>query len=756
LGELKVIGTRPVRQDGVDKVTGHAAYGADVRAAGMLHGKVLRSPHAHARIVRIDTTRASALAGVHAVITGQDMPDAGRGLLEGGETGAASAHYKSANMLARDKVLYHGHAVAAVAARDAHIAEEATRLIDVTYEILDPVLDVRRAMEPDAPLLLDDLYTETGGVKAVAPSNIAIHHIYGEGDIDAGFAEADLVVEREFTTAMVHQGYIEPHNALANWTLDGHLVVECSSQGQFWIRDELASLLCWPASKITVIPTEIGGGFGGKLTCYLEPLAALLSKRSGRPVKMTMSRTEVLQATGPTPGSYERVKIGVTRDGRITAAQAYLAFEAGAYPGSAIFAGCITAFGPYKLTNFRVDGFDVVVNKPKVSAYRAPGATQSEFAVESVVDEICEKLGIDRIEFRLRNASVEGDLRADGVRFRRMGNVECLEAARASEHWRAPLVTDGHLQRGRGMASGFWVNFGGRSSATVRLNRDGKVTLIHGSVDIGGTRTSIAMQLAETLGIPLDDVHSLIADTDQIPFTNPTSGSRVTFATGLAAHEAGLDLVGKVAGVLAGAWNVPASSITTGDGVFVSGTHRATFREAAHEIEKLGLQIVGSASVFPTGFGAAFAVHVVDVEVDEETGKVRIVRYTAVQDAGRAIYPPYVEGQIQGGVAQGIGWALTEGYVYDDEGHLRNASLLDYRMPTALDLPMIETIIVEVPNPNHPYGVRGVGEVGIVPPPAAIANAIHAATGLRMRDLPMTPARLHATISAAERAPVPV
>jgi xanthine dehydrogenase molybdenum-binding subunit len=756
LHELKVIGTSPVRQDGVDKVTGRAAYGADVRAAGMLHGKVLRSPHAHARIVRIDTARASALPGVHTVITGRDMPEAGKGLLEGGETGAASVHYKSANMLAQEKVLYHGHAVAAVAARDAHIAEEATRLIEVTYEVLEPLLDVRRAMEPDAPLLLDDLYTETGGVKAVAPSNIAIHHIYGEGDLDAGFAEADLVVEREFTTAMVHQGYIETHNALAHWTLDGHLVVECSSQGQFMVRDELASMLGWPSSKITVVPTEIGGGFGGKTTSYLEVLAALLSRKSGRPVKMTMSRTEVLLATGPTPGAYERVKIGVTRDGRITAAQAYLAFEAGAYPGSPIFAGCITAFGPYKLRNFRVDGYDVVVNKPKVAAYRAPGATQAEFAVECVVDEICEKLGIDPIEFRLRNASTEGDLRADGVRFRRIGNVECLEAARASDHWHAPLVADGRLKRGRGMASGFWVNYGGRSSATVRLNPDGKVTLIHGSVDIGGTRTSVAMQLAETLGIPLDDVHSLIADTDQIPFTNPTSGSRVTFSTGLAAHEAGQDLVRKVAGVLADAWKVPTESIDTQGGVFVSGTHRATYREAAHEIDKLGLQIVGSASVFPTGFGAAFAVHVVDVEVDEETGKVRIVRYTAVQDAGKAIYPPYVEGQIQGGVAQGIGWALTEGYVYDAEGHLRNASLLDYRMPTALDLPMIDTIIVEVANPHHPYGVRGVGEVGIVPPPAAIANAIYAATGLRLRDLPITPARVHAALNQPARTTVAV
>jgi CO/xanthine dehydrogenase Mo-binding subunit len=264
------------------------------------------------------------------------------------------------------------------------------------------------------------------------------------------------------------------------------------------------------------------------------------------------------------------------------------------------------------------------------------------------------------------------------------------------------------------------------------------------------------MQLAETIGIPLADVHSLIADTDQIPFTNPTGGSRVTFSTGLAAHNAGKDLVKKIAAVLAGVWGVNAKDIAVERGGFTSGAHAASFRDAARELEKLGLQVVGTASVFPTGFGPAFATHIVDVEVDDETGKVRILRSTAVQDAGKAIYPPYVEGQIQGGVAQGVGWALSEGYVYDDQGHMRNSSLLDYRMPTALDLPMIDTVIVEVPNPNHPYGVRGVGEVGIVPPPAAIASAIANAVGTRLRDLPMSPARVHAAIAAHDRAPVGV
>ena len=477
-GPYAVIGTRPVRHDGVDKVTGRAIYGTDTRTAGMLHGKVLRSPHAHARILSIDTRSAEALGGVHAVITARDMPEVGDEFLPGGEAGPGLAKYKSANLLARAKVLYEGHAVAAVAAADPHTAEEATRLIDVRYDILPPALDVRRAMEPDAPLLHDDLFTDTAGVRAAAPSNIAAHHVYEEGDVEAGFTRADLVVEREFTTATVHQGYIEPHNALAYWSVDGQLTVECSSQGHFMVRDELSGVLRWPVSRIRVIPTEIGGGFGAKTTSYLEALAALLARKAGRPVKMTMDRTKTLLATGPTPGSYERVKIGVTKEGRITAAQAYIVFEAGAFPGSAITAGCLAAFAPYRLTSFRIEGFDVVVNKPKSTAYRAPGATQTEFAVESVVNEICERLGMDRLEFRLRNASAEGDLRADGTRFGRIGMVECLEAARASDHWRSALAKAAGPRRGRGVASGWWMNFGGRSSAVARLNADGTVTLL--------------------------------------------------------------------------------------------------------------------------------------------------------------------------------------------------------------------------------------------------------------------------------------
>jgi xanthine dehydrogenase molybdenum-binding subunit len=439
-----------------------------------------------------------------------------------------------------------------------------------------------------------------------------------------------------------------------------------------------------------------------------------------------------------------RVKMGVNAEGRITAAQAWLAFEAGAFPGSPIGAGCMTVFAPYKLENVRIDGFDVCVNKPKSAAYRAPGATHSEFAAETVVDELCEKLGMDPLEFRLKNGAKEGDWRAAGPPYARIGNLECVEAAMKSPHWATPLenrTADGKL-RGRGVASGYWFNIGLTSSATGRLNPDGSVTLYEGSTDIGGSRASIAMQFAEEFGCEYEQVRPSVVDTDSVGYTEVTGGSRVTFATGMAAYELARTMKSQITDAVAQLWEVPRELVVEEGGLYRSNGKSATLAELAPELEHAGVQIQAAVTVSPTGSGGAFATHIADVEVDPETGKVDVIRYTAVQDAGTAIHPSYVEGQMQGAVAQGIGWALWEEYAYDDQGRLRNASLLDYRMPTTLDVPMIETIIVEVPNPGHPYGVRGVGEVPIVPPPAAIANAIHDAVGVRLRDLPMAPHRV--------------
>ncbi len=731
--EYKVVGTRPIRHDGTDKVTGRAKYGGDFDAAGMLHGKVLRSPHAHARIISIDASKALAHPGVKAVITGQDMPVAHK------DSPGRSTVFASDNVMARHKALYKGQPVAAVAAINAHVAETAVELIDVRYEVLPPVIDVREAMKDDAPLLHEDLTTTDLGERTDKHSNVATHFQYELGDLEKGFAEADIIVEREFTNATVHQGYIEPQNAAALWNSDGQVTVWCSTQGAFSAREALADVLDLPVSKIKVVPMEIGGGFGGKIPIYLEPTAALLSKKTGQAVKLIMTRAEVFESTGPTSGSHIRVKMGVNKSGKITAADATLAYEAGAFPGSIVAAGAQCIFSPYDIENVRSEGYDVVVNKPKTAAYRAPAAPNAAFAGEQVVDEICEKLGMDPIEFRLLNASKEGTRRVDGPVFPPVGNVECLEAARDSGQYQASI--DGPW-RARGVASGFWFNIGLQSSCSIAVNDDGTISLVEGSTDIGGTRASIAMQAAEVLGIPAEDVRPVVGDTESVGYTFLTGGSRTTFATGWAAYECAQDIKKKMIERAAAIWDVQAEDIDLTDGEFHHKSDpdlKMSFKELAGQLNNSGGPISSQVSVDPKGAGGAFSTQIADVEVDPETGKVTILDFTVVQDAGKAIHPSYVEGQMQGGVVQGIGWALNEEYFFDKEGRMENSSFLDYRMPTSLDLPMINTVIVEVANPGHPYGARGVGEVPIVPPMAAIANAIARATGTRLGHLPMSP-----------------
>ena len=738
--DFSVVGTRPVRHDGVDKVTGRALYGADFQIAGLLHGAVVRSPHAHARILRIDTSQAQALPGVRAVVTAADFPEGPDHIVDLGE-GETPLSYIRGNMLAHGKVLYRGHAVAAVAATNAHLAEEAAALIEVEYEPLPCVLTAPEAMADGAPLLHDNLKTEEFGQPTGRLSNVSEHFRHVMGDIERGFAEADITVEREFHTATVHQGYIEPHASTALWNHDGRILIWSSTQGAFVVRDVTACVLEVPVSRVRVTPMEIGGGFGGKIPVYLEPVAAMLSKKTGRPVKLVMSRKDVFEATGPTPGSYIKVKMGVRKDGRITAAQAYLAYEAGAYPGAMVGPGGMCVFASYEIPNVTIDGFDVVVNKPSTAAYRAPGATNAAFATETVVDEIAEKLGMDPLEFRLKNAAREGTRRADGPKYRRIGCVEVIEAMKNHPHYTAPL---GGPHRGRGVAVGFWFNIGLPSSCNLSVNADGTVSLTEGSTDIGGTRTSIAMQAAEVLGIPAEDVHPSVADTDSVGYTAVTGGSRVTFSTGWAAYEAAQDVVKQMKERAAKLWETDAASIALERGVFSTANgsaegRRMSFKELAKRLGETGGPVVGRGAVNPKGVGGSFSGCIVDVEVDPETGKVSILRFTSVQDAGKAIHPSYVEGQMQGGSVQGIGWALNEEYYMSPNGAMLNSTLLDYRMPTSLDLPMIDTVIVEVPNPGHPFGARGVGEANIVPPPGAIANAIHHATGVRMSRLPMNP-----------------
>jgi CO/xanthine dehydrogenase Mo-binding subunit len=707
---------------------------------GLLYGKVLRSPHAHARITSIDVGRALAYPGVRAVVTGGDMPQlTGSVSIAGGEAGAIGLKYYREMILASQKVLFKGHPVAAVAAVSPHVAQEALSLIDVVYEVLPHVLTAPEAMRENAPLILEDLTTRSMGRNTAKVSNVAAYEKYTLGNVQKGLEEGEVVIEREFTTSTVHQGYIEPQNATVLWGADGEVTVWTSSQGPFYVRRATAALLGLTESKVRVIPMEIGGGFGGRILCYLEAPAALLSQKTGHPVQLVMTRAEVLEATGPTSGSYMRVKIAATKEGKITAADSYLAFEAGAFPGAPVGGAARCMFSPYNIENLNIDTYDVIVNKPKTGAYRAPGATHGSFAVETIIDEICETIGMDSLEFRTRNASKEGDRRADGVVHGRIGNAEVLLGVRNSSHWNTPL--EGKY-RGRGVASGFWGNGGLESSATLSVNADGTVNQVTGSVDIGGTRTATAMQTAEVLGIGAEDVYPIVGDTGAIGYTAVTGGSRTTFATGWATYEAAHDVLRKMKHRAALLWETTIEQVEFSQGVFqhtANPQQRLTFKDLAARLMDTGGPITGTASVSPKGVGASLSTHIVDVEVDPETGKVDILRYTAVTDVGKAIHPSHVEGQVQGGVAQGIGWALNEEYYYDQLGEMINSSLLDYRMPTALDLPMIDNILVEVPNPGHPYGARGVGEIPLVPPVAAIANAIYDAVGVRLLHTPMSP-----------------
>jgi CO/xanthine dehydrogenase Mo-binding subunit len=747
--DLKVVGTRPIRPDGVDKVTGRALFAADTRAAGMLWGKIKRSPHAHANIISIDTSKAAALPGVRAVITAADFPEIRSEEAFVGE-GPMNFRDLSRNIIARNKVLYEGHAIAAVAATTQAIANEALDLIDVQYEVLPFVIDVEAAMAPDAPVLHDDLITAGVEPKPTKPSNIAKVVTFRKGDVEAGFRGCDVIVEGRYTTQPVHQGYIEPHACLATYAPDGQVTIHASSQGHFMIRAYTAKLLGIDLANIRVNPAEIGGGFGGKTLIYLEPVAVMLSKKGGRPVKIQMTREDVFRGSGPTSGATVEVKIGAKKDGSIVAAQQVLKFQAGAFPGSPIGPGCMCGFALYDIPNVDVVGYDVVSNRPKVAAYRAPGAPITSFAVESLIDEVARKLEIDPLALREKNAARNGSKTHYGVTHANIGFEQVLATVKSHPHWKTP-VKEGH---GRGLACGFWFNVGGESTAQVHINEDGSVTTATGSPDIGGSRASMGMMAAEVLGIPVSRVRTVVADTATIGFTHVTGGSRVTFATGMAVTQAAERVVEELKKRAAMIWEIPVEAVEWKDGQAVpAGSNAGAFdpldlSALALKAARTGGPINAEVALNAQGAGAGFGVHLCDVSVDRETGHVTIERYTAFQDVGKAIHPSYVEGQIQGGAVQGIGWALSEEYIYNSKGQLDNPGFLDYRCPVASDVPMIEAVLVEVPNPRHPFGARGVGEVPIVPPMAAIANAIRSASGLRMPDLPISPPKMRAAFDA--------
>ena len=742
--ELRVVGTRPVRPDGVDKVTGRAQFGADYHPPGMLFGRVLRSPHAHARIIKIDTSKAEALKGVLAVITRDDFPVVPDEAQLAGE-GMVNYRELSYNLMAREKALFEGHQVAAVAATSPAIAEQALGLIEVEYEVLPFVIDVDEAMKPGAPVVHEHVRTQGVEPRPTEASNINKRMQFKCGDVAAGFAEADVIVEGTYKTKPVHQGYIEPHVAIASWNADGQSTIWAATQGAFMVRGYTARVLCLDISSIRVIPAEIGGGFGAKTTLFLEPLALLLSKKSGRPVRLVMSREEVFRASGPTSAGSIDVKIGAKKDGTIVASEMTARIQAGAFSGAPMGGTLMCAFASYNIANVDVVGYEVFSNRPKVAAYRAPGAPISNFAVESALDDLARKLGMDPLALREKNAARDGTKTVYGVTFRDIGCVETIQAAKNHPHYSAPLGPN----QGRGVATGFWFNIGGETSGAVNVNEDGTVSAISGNADIGGSRASMAMIAAEVLGIPYEKVRAIVADTASLPYSFLTGGSRTTFSVGTCIKQAAEKVVADLKRRAAATWDIPVEDVQWKDGAAVA-TDKPNLSLAAIAAKsgRTGGPIGAEVSLNAQGAGPGFGTHICDVEVDPETGKVTVLRYTSVQDVGKAIHPSYVEGQMQGGAAQGIGWALNEEYIYDKNGKMENAGFLDYRVPVASDLPMLDTVLVEVPNPNAPFGLRGVGEVPIVPPLAAVANAVRAATGVRFNALPLSPPNILAGLSA--------
>jgi len=744
--EYNVIGTRLKKVDGLERVTGQARYGADIHLPGMLIAKVLRGPHPHARIIRIDTSAAEQLPGVRAVVTARDFPPLGE--LEPANLGEMTIDMGAMAKLimAHDKALFQGHAIAAVAAVDPFVADDALSLIQVEYDVLAPVEYVLDAMQPDAPLLHEDLRTRLpDGKLSERASNVAAHFVLGYGDVERGFAEAEAIAESSYTTRMVHQGYIEPQSCTAHFDANGRLTVWTTTQGSFTVKGQLASLLRLPHSRVRVVPMEIGGGFGGKIYILTEGIAALLAKKSGQPVKLTLTREEVLKATGPGAPCAIWVKAGARKDGTLTAIQARMSYDAGCFPGSPVGNAGLTAVAPYKQPHLRIDGFDVVTNKPRVQAYRAPGATQAAFAVETVMDMLAEKLGMDPLSFRIQNTPQEGDPMANGRPFNRIGLQAVYDRVKHHPAWTTPLSGK---NRGRGIATGYWRGGTFTSSCHVAVNADGTLEAVVGSVDLTGTRTSLTQVVAEEFGLAPEDVQVTVGDTDSVGYTDVTGGSRITYTMSAALHHACQDALHQLKQRAAEHLEANIDDIEYAQQrFFVRGSpdKSASLQQLAKASVMGSGPILGKGTATRMGLAHEFAVHIADVEVDPDTGKVKILRYTTFQDVGCAVNPTQVEGQMQGGTVQGIGWALTEEYAYEN-GLLRNPTLLDYRMPTALDLPMIATEIIEVPAPDGPYGIRGVGEVPIVPPPAAIANSIYRAIGIRMRELPMSPERVRLAI----------
>ena len=754
--DVKGVGISIPRPDGPEKVTGRVQYVADIQPKGLLHAKLLRSPHAHAKIVSIDTSAAKALPGVRAVLTAKDIPQLKK-----------KAPTRAHAVLAIDRVVFMGQPVAAVAADEPSIAEEALDLIKVEYQVLAASIDPLKSMLPGAPPVAD-AGTEADTSEALAHSAVAIAKSdtpakavnisqqarLQRGDPAKGFAESDHVLEKTYRVPMVHQGYLEPHAVLAEWDRNGLLTLWASTQGSFNTRSEVADVLGIPENSIRVIPVECGGGFGGKIRALCEPITAVLAQVTKRPVRYVMTRREELQAGMPAPQVIIKLKTGVKRDGTLMALDAETVIDSGAFSGAVLAVSAVFLGSMYKWPSFDIRGFEVLTHKPSVAAYRAPVAPQTIFAIESQMEQIARDLDLDSVEFRMRHLIQEGDPMVNGQPWQSNGAKQVLARIAEHPHWKSRKQWVGRGQRhgkrrGVGLALGGWLGGLQPTGATVRLNPDGSLAVLTGQVDIAGTNIALAQIAASAYGVDTDLVRITTGDTDVAPMTGLSAGSKTIYTVGAAVLQAAEDARRQTFEIAAAELEASVHDLEMVDGkVTVRGVPEQGHHAGHHRQEGQPLHVEdaagarqGQPGLHPAGPGLRGPARAARGGSGHRRGDAPRLRGRAGRGEGHQSRSG-VEGQMQGGAVQSLGMALTEGLLFDDSGRLTNPSLLDYRKLTAADLPNLETIIVEVPAPAGPFGARGVGEPPIIPAPAAIANAIQNATGARLTELPMSPERI--------------
>jgi CO/xanthine dehydrogenase Mo-binding subunit len=744
--EFTTIGRSVRLQDGRSKVTGTTRYATDIQLPGMLHARLVTSPHAHADILAIDIVEAMSLPEVAAVLTAKDLP-------------AFPAENRRRLLLARHRVIFAGQPVALVLAESEAAAQDGAERINVDYQPKAAAVTIEQALADDAPLIwptgVPGESDEAGAHGAdvgddsdePTQTNISGHRHFQRGDIDKGFDEAEAIVELDFTTSMVHQGYIEPHSTVAQPDpLTGGMTIWTSTQAPFWAREEVASVLDVPESEVRVVGTPVGGAFGGKFVLY-EPLVALAAQHSDRPVRLVLTRLEEMLAANPAPSARFKVQLGAKNDGTFTALAADIVFESGCFPGfhgiSALLMGSC-----YQVPNLDINYQEVLTFKPSVGAYRAPSVPQATFALESVVDELARHLAVDPIELRLRNASAPGDPMASGTPWNSMGMREVLEALQDHPAWQNRDKTRA-TGRGVGLAIGGWPGGTEPAAATCMLNRDGQLHVHIGAIDLTGTQTGFALLAAEAFGVDPDRIRVIQGDTASAPYAGAAGGSKITYTVGPAVVQAAEEARAQVLEIASEEFEVDPADLDIADGaVHVRGLpgRRISLGKLAGKTMQFGgkyAPILGHGRHADNRNSPAFCAQLAEVEVDEETGSVRVPRLVVVQDVGLAINPSGIKGQMIGGATQGLGWALYEDLHYDENGQLLTGTLMEYALPRADQVAgEIETVMVEVASDHGPHGARGVGEPPVIPTAGAVANAITDATGKRLTDLPMASPRL--------------